>query len=173
MPRLNGSGNDGGRVGYGSDPAAGFLRVHDEVAAAFWEHLWPAYAGVIGWHDRVWAAGFAMMRFLRDDPARARLLLVAVNGSGPDALERRDRIVQRFADLLDEDPRRNGTPGPRRSRATAEIAAGAVYRMLVVKMEAGAIERGEEFLSELIYMAVVPYLGNQVAESELAVQSLH
>lgn len=156
-----------------SDPAAGFLRVHDEVAAAFWNHLWPVYAGALGWHDRIWAAGFAMMGFLRDDAQRARLLLVAVNGAGPEALDRRDRIVERFADLLDEDPRRNGTPGPRRSRATAEIAAGAVYRMLVVKVEAGAIERGEEFLSELIYMAVVPYLGTHVAESELAVQPLH
>ncbi|HYP55220.1 MAG TPA: hypothetical protein VEQ41_02810, partial [Solirubrobacterales bacterium] len=143
----------------GGDPAEGFLRAHDEVAADFWGRLWPAYAGAVGWHDRIWAAGFAMMRFLQEDPPRARLLLVAVNGAGREALERRDRIVQRFADLLDEDPRRNGTPGPRRSRATAEIAAGAVYRMLVVKVEAGAIERGEEFLPELIYMAVMPYLG--------------
>lgn len=156
-----------------SDSAQGFLRVHDEVAAAFWEHLWPIYGAGLGWHDRIWAAGFAMMRFLRDDPARARLLLVSVNGAGREALERRDRIVQRFADLLDEDARRNGTPGPRRSRATAEIAAGAVYRMLVAKVEEGAIERGEEFLPELIYMAVVPYLGTTVAESELAVQPLH
>lgn len=166
MSRLNGAGERG-------DPAAGFLRVHDEVADRFWERLWPAYAGAVGWHDRVWAAGFAMMRFLQEDAPRARLLLVAVNGAGRDALERRDRIVQRFADLLDEDARRNGTPGPRRSRATAEIAAAAVYRILVAKVEAGAIERGEEFLPELIYMAVMPYLGSELAESELAVQPLH
>lgn len=149
-----------------------FLSLHDEVAAEFWARLGPAVAAAAGWHDRIWAAGWATMRFLHEDPLRARFLLVAVNGAGSDALERRDRIVQRLADLLEESPRRNGAAG-RRSRATAEIAAGAVYRMLLTKLEAGAVDRREEFLAELIYMAVMPYLDSQAAEDQLAVQPLH
>jgi AcrR family transcriptional regulator len=149
-----------------------FLSLHDELAADLWERLGPAVAAAAGWHDRIWAAGWAMMRFLHEDPLRARFLLVAVNGAGSAALERRDRLVQRFADLLEENPGRNGSTG-RCSRATAEIAAGAVYRMLLTKVEAGAVDRREEFLSELIYMAVVPYLDSQVAEDQLAVQPLH
>ncbi|HEX5762363.1 MAG TPA: hypothetical protein VFY04_04500 [Solirubrobacterales bacterium] len=157
----------------GSPPDERCLAAHDDVAAEFWERLWPAYVGAIGWHDRIWAAGVAMMRFLQEDPPRAHLLFVAVDGAGPEGLKRRDEIVKRFADMLDDAPRRNGTPGLPRSRATAEIAAGAIYRMLLDKVQDGAIERGEEFLAELIYMAVMPYLGADVAESELAVQSLH
>ncbi|HEU5143285.1 MAG TPA: TetR/AcrR family transcriptional regulator [Solirubrobacterales bacterium] len=149
-----------------------FLSLHDEVAAEFWERLGPAAAATAGWHDRIWAAGWAMMRFLHEDPARARFLLVAVNGAGTEGLQRRDRIVQRVADLLEEGPRRHGKAG-RRSRATAEIAAGATYRMLLTKVEAGAVDRREEFLPELIYVAVMPYLDSQAAEDQLAVQPLH
>jgi hypothetical protein len=58
------------------------------------------------------------------------------------------------------------------SRCTAEITAGAVYGTMLGKVEAGAIERGEEILPELVYMAVMPYLGARVAEDELAVQPL-
>jgi hypothetical protein len=45
--------------------------------------------------------------------------------------------------------------------------------MVLTKVEAGAIERGEEFLPDLVYMAVVPYLGAEAAEGELSVQPLH
>lgn len=149
-----------------------FLSVHDEVAEDFWDRLRPAHEVAIGWHDRIWAAGWAMMRFLREDPLRARFLLVAVNGVGGEAQLRRDRFVQRLADLLEEKRSHNGRPG-RRSRCTAEIVAGAIYKMVLSKVEAGSIERNEEFLPELIYMAVMPYLGAEAAEDELSVQPLH
>jgi hypothetical protein len=58
------------------------------------------------------------------------------------------------------------------SRCTAEITAGAVYGTMMTKVEAGSIERGEEFLPELIYLATMPYLGSRAAENELAVQPL-
>ncbi len=149
-----------------------FLSIHDEVADDFWDRLRSAYENASGWHDRIWAAGWAMMRFLQEDAVRARFLLVAVNGAGSAAQARRDRLVQRFADLLDGGHVERRKPG-RVSRCTAEIAAGAIYRMVLDKVEAGSIERNDEFLPELIYVAVMPYLGAQAAEDELMVQPLH
>jgi AcrR family transcriptional regulator len=156
-----------------------FLTVHDEVAEEFHGRLRAAHGRAVDWHAGVWAAGWSMMRFLQADPVRARFLIAAVNGAGEGAQLRRDRFVQRLADLLDGSA--GGSPalaaqsaGPgRRSRCTAEIAAAALYRMVLAKVEAGAIERDEEFLPELIYMAVMPYLGARAAEGELAVQPLH
>jgi len=156
-----------------------FLSVHDEVADDFHGKVRAAHAKAADWHAGVWAAGWSMIRFLQEDPVRARFLIAAVNGAGEEAQLRRDRFVQRFADLLDGQP--GGSPGlaarssgpGRRSRCTAEIAAAALYRMVLAKVEAGAIERDEEFLPELIYMAVMPYLGARAAEGELAVQPLH
>lgn len=148
-----------------------FLGLHDEAVAELCGRVDSACDGREAWHDRIWAAGLAAMRFFQEDPVRARFLVVAVNGAGNGAQSRRDRIVQRIADLLD---RGRGEVGDERpvSRCTAEIAAGAVYGTILTRVEAGSIDRGEEFLPELIYLAVMPYLGARAAEDELLVQPL-
>lgn len=148
-----------------------FLCVHDEVAAEFCGRVLSAYETATSWHDRVWAAGWAAMRFFQEDPLRARFLVVEVNGSGAGAQERRDRALQRLADILDGG--REELEHPERvSRCTAEIVAGAIYGTLLGRIEAGCLERGDDFLPELVYMAVMPYLGSRAAEDELLVQTL-
>jgi AcrR family transcriptional regulator len=148
-----------------------FLGLHDEIVARLCDRVESACEGRESWHDRIWAAGLAAMRFLQEDSLRARFLVVAVNGAGSDAQSRRDGIVKRIADLLDHG--RGEVDGARPvSRCTAEIAAGAVYGTILTKVQNGAVERGEEFLPELIYLAVMPYLGARAAEDELLVQPL-
>jgi AcrR family transcriptional regulator len=148
-----------------------FLGLHGEVMEELCAQVDAACQGREAWHDRIWAAGVAAMRFLQEDPSRARFLVVAVNGAGNSAQLRRDRIVQRIADILDGG--RGEVDGERpMSRCTAEIAAGAVYGTILAKIESGSIERGEEFLPELIYLATMPYLGARAAEDELLVQPL-
>jgi AcrR family transcriptional regulator len=148
-----------------------FLSVHDEVSAEFCERVLAAYSGASSWHDRVWAAGWAAMRFFEEDAARARFLVVEVNGSGSGAQARRDRILQRLADILDGGREELEKPDSV-SRCTAEIVAGAIYGTVLGRIESGYIERGEDFLPELVYMAVMPYLGSRAAEDELLVQPL-
>ncbi len=148
-----------------------FLALHDEAMEELCRRVDAACGGRKAWHDRIWAAGVAAMRFLQEDTARARFLVVSVNGSGSGAQVRRDWIVQRIADFLDGG--RGEVEGERSmSRCTAEIAAGAVYNTILAKVESGSIERGEEFLPELIYLATMPYLGARAAEDELLVQPL-
>lgn len=148
-----------------------FLSIHDEVSAEFCERVTLAHAGASSWHDRVWAAGWAAMRFFGEDPVRARFLVVEVNGAGNGAQSRRDRILQRLADIVDGGRQELEDPSSV-SRCTAEIVAGAIYGTVLGRIEAGWVERGEDFLPELVYMAVMPYLGSRAAEDELLVQSL-
>jgi AcrR family transcriptional regulator len=148
-----------------------FLSLHDEVMEELCARVTAACAGREAWHDRIWAAGVAASRYLQEDSARARFLVVSVNGAGSAAQARRDGIVKRIADFLDGG--RGEVRGKRQmSRCTAEIAAGAVYGTMLTKVESGAVERGEEFLPELIYLATMPYLGARAAEDELLVQPL-
>lgn len=149
-----------------------FLCLHEEVAAELCERVQAAYASASSWHDRLWAAGWATMRFLGEDPARARFLVVEVNGVGNGAQSRRDQILQRLADILDGGRQELEKPESV-SRCTAEIVAGAIYGTVLGKVEDGCIERGDDFLPELVYMAVMPYLGSRAAEDELLVQTLH
>jgi AcrR family transcriptional regulator len=148
-----------------------FLTVHDEVAAEFCERVLAAHAGASSWHDRVWAAGWAAMRFFEEDAARARFLVVEVNGTGAGAQVRRDRTLQGLADILDGGREELEKPDSV-SRCTAEIVAGAIYGTVLGRIESGCIERSEDFLPELVYMAVMPYLGSRAAEDELLVQPL-
>jgi AcrR family transcriptional regulator len=148
-----------------------FLSIHDEVSAEFCDRVVAAYAGASSWHDRVWAAGWAAMRFFGEDPTRARFLVVEVNGAGSGAQSRRDGILQKIADIVDAGREELEEPGSV-SRCTAEIVAGAIYGTVLAKIESGFVERGDDFLPELVYMAVMPYLGSRAAEDELLVQSL-
>lgn len=147
-----------------------FVTVHGELLEQLCDRAATAREGRTAWRDRLWAAGLAAVRFLQEDAVRARFLISSVNGAGEGALRQRDRVVAALAELLDAG-RDDGQRGAM-SRCTADIAAGAVFGMLVAKIDGGAIEREEEFLPELIYMAIVPYLGPEAAEGALAVQPL-
>jgi AcrR family transcriptional regulator len=131
-----------------------------------------SYAGPRGWHDQIWAAAWAAMRFLQEDGLRARFFVVEVNGAGTRAQARRDRILQGLANMIDAGRAQLEDPGSV-SRSTAEMVTGSIYGTILTKVRAGAIERGEEFLAELVYMAMMPYLGARAAEDELLVQPLH
>jgi AcrR family transcriptional regulator len=148
-----------------------FLRIHGEIATEFCERVNAAYAGPRGWHDQIWAAAWAAMRFLQEDAVRARFFVVEVNGAGSRAQARRDRILQGLANLIDAGRAQLADPASV-SRNTAEMVAGSIYGTILTKVRSGAIERGEEFLPELVYMAMMPYLGARAAEDELLVQPL-
>ena len=79
--------------------------------------------------------------------------------------------MQIFADLIDAGRGELEEPDEL-SRATAEIVAGAIYFTIQNKILEGFIDRGEDFLVELVYIAVLPYLGVAAAEEELRVRSL-
>lgn len=149
-----------------------FLQVHGEIALEFCRRVATAFAGPRAWHDQIWAAASAAMRFLREDPARARFFIVAVNGAGSRAQARRDRILQGLADLIDAGRAELAEPESV-SRSTAEMVSGAIYGTMLAKIRDGALEREEAFLSELVYMAMMPYLGARAAEDELLVEPLH
>jgi AcrR family transcriptional regulator len=149
-----------------------FLRIHGALADEFCSRVSAAYAGPRSWHDRIWAAAWAAMGFLREDALRARFFVVEVNGAGNRAQARRDRVLQGFADLIDAGREELEEPASM-SRSTAEMVAGAIYGTILTKVKGGAIERGEDFLAELVYMAMMPYIGARAAEDELLVQSLH
>jgi AcrR family transcriptional regulator len=149
-----------------------FLRLHAQIAAELCRLFRSAWQVPSSWHDRVWAAGWAAMRFLGADPARTRFLLVEVNGIGQAARAHRDETLRGLAELIDQGRDERGEPPRRVSLCSAEVAAGAIYRMILDRVEGGAVERGEDFLPELVYVAVMPYMGAAIAEQELQVEPL-
>jgi AcrR family transcriptional regulator len=155
-----------------ADKEACFLGLYDEIGDELCADIRAAQEGAGSWHDRIWAAGWAALRFLQDDPARARFFVVEVNGAGNAAQARRDRLLQRLADLVDTGRGELEDPGAA-SRRTAEIVSGAIYNAVLAALAKGPVEGDiTALLPELVYMAVMPYLGSHVAEDALVVQPL-
>lgn len=148
-----------------------FLRIHRAVAEELCFRVNAACAAPSVWRDRVWAAGWATVIYLRENPRRARFLLCGINGAGERAQAGRDRMIRGIVDLLDGARLERGEAG-RKSRCTAEVTAAAIYTTLLTKVEAGAVARGEHFLPELVYIATAPFLGAEEAEAALRVRPL-
>jgi AcrR family transcriptional regulator len=148
-----------------------FLAAYDEVAAEFGRRVLSAYFAEEEWHECMWAGGAEAMRFLAEDGERARFFVVEVVHAGRQAQTRRDMILHQFAELVDAG--RDQLKDPKSvSRGTAEIVAGAVYGTVLTKIKRGWPSWGRDFLPELMYMAVLPYLGARAAEEEMRVQPL-
>lgn len=154
-----------------ADPEECFLRLYDEIENQLCERVCAAFDGPKTWHDQVWAAGWAAMRFLREDPARARFAFAETPGMKRTPAARRRRAIDWVARLIDVGRGELEEPDSI-SVKTAKIAAGAIYDTVQAKVREGWIERGEDFLPELVYIAVLPYLGLTVAEGELLVKPL-
>jgi hypothetical protein len=110
-----------------------------------------------------WAGGVldaleALLVFVVDDPARARLVLVEGLRAGKGVYDRYQEALQSFVPYL-----RDGAPAPaggsRPPEATDEAVVGGISSLLARRMLAGGIEPVDAFLPEIGEFALTPYLG--------------
>lgn len=124
------------------------------------------YAAERSWADRIRAAAYELLRFLREDPERARAMTVGVLSAGKRAQAIRDNGMQALIELIDQGRAELPDPGSM-SRATAEGIAGAIYNRIHVTVESGDFSDSEGMVRELMYNVVLPYLGTEAALAEL------
>src|SRR5215212_8952564 len=77
-----------------------FLAAYETASEELFERVREAHAGHDDWVERTRAGILAYLRWLAADPALARVYLVEVAAAGPQALERRERVRDRYADLM-------------------------------------------------------------------------
>jgi AcrR family transcriptional regulator len=108
-----------------------------------------------GWEDDVRAGLSALLRFVADNPATARMCMVEALSATPSSAARYDAAMHEFVDLL-----REGVPGRGGLPATLEESlVGGVSWILQQQIRKGAAERAEELLPELSQFVLSPYLG--------------
>jgi AcrR family transcriptional regulator len=101
-----------------------FLAAYETASEELLERVREAHAGEGDWLERTRAGIAAYLRWLAADPALARVFLIEVAAAGPRALERRERLRDRYAELISERRRaalrglpRGGRRRGRRGRA--------------------------------------------------------
>jgi AcrR family transcriptional regulator len=119
------------------------------------------------WLDAIRAGLAALLRFLEDEPALGRVLVVYSLGGGDRVLRRRVEVMAALAEVID---RGRVERVGRRQQPPAVIAEGVVGAVLaiiqnrLVSEESGGVA---ELFGSLVSVIVLPYLGAGAARREL------
>ena len=87
-----------------ADKQGCFLAAYEAASEELLERVREAHASEEDWLERTRAGVRAYLRWLAGDPALARVFLIEVAAAGPQALERREALRDRYAELMRERP---------------------------------------------------------------------
>jgi len=107
------------------------------------------------------------LQMCASQPAFAKALIVEPLAAGRAVRELHEQLLGKLSDGLDlarEDLQAGVAPPP----STAAFTVGALETLLRAKLMAGEAEQVPEMLPSLLYMAVMPYFGAEVAWEEMA-----
>ena len=145
-----------------------FLAAFDTSAARLRSKVDAAAAGGGEvWRDRLRRGLQALIEFAIAEPQTARTLIVEARAASTEAVMRRVRLLEQFANCLDAEVRELLPPGSY-TPVTAAGVVGGVEALLYARLCKGDIEGLEQLLPSLMYFAVLPYEGHEAANEELA-----
>jgi AcrR family transcriptional regulator len=152
------------------DREACLLEALDDARRRIEEAVLPAYRHERGWSARIGAALTAMLESFDADPATAALCVVDSLAAGPEALERRARVVDALVSAVDRGRREPDAPAGL-NRVVAEGVVGAVLGVLYTRLREPTPKPLLQLRGQLMSMIVLPYLGPEAAAAELARRS--
>lgn len=145
------------------------LQVYRENLDRFVDLVLAAYSAEESWRDGMRAAGYAIARFLRDNPRMARAGVIELLAAGPPAEAQRASSLDRLVDMIDAGRQELEDPASI-TRGVAEGVLGSVYEIVIRDLQAGRGTAGaEDAVPQLLYFALRPYLGHEVAREELTI----
>jgi AcrR family transcriptional regulator len=107
------------------------------------------------------------LQFLADDPRYADMLIVEVLAAGTEAIERRNEMMRRFADMVRRGAE-NEPHGRRPPDLTAETIVGGIYEVVYARVLQGQVGELPALLPDLAYSMMQPYMGHEAAKREAA-----
>ena len=150
-----------------ADKADAVLRVFESYIENFRYRVGRAYASSPTWPDSLRAAAHELLAWIEDHPHAYEFGMVRILDAGEMARLRREELFTWCGTLIDAG--RAVAPDPAAvSPAAPMIAIGAVVEVLT-RHAAGDMDGTlAEILPELMYGAVLPYLGEGAAREELS-----
>src|ERR671914_3091038 len=149
-----------------SDKLDCFLAAYEAASDELLTRLRDAQSSEEGWLERTRAGIAAYLRWLAAEPALARVFLIEVAAAGPVAAERRERLRDRYADLLrdlQDDARAEIPALPRLPDEVFHALVAAVDEVVVRRIrESGATALPEQE-PVLLYLQVALLAGPELA----------
>jgi AcrR family transcriptional regulator len=145
-----------------------FLAAYDVVVEGLVRAVGDAYDHEDAWRDKVRAGLGEFVRFLAAEPDFARMCIVEVLAAGPSALQRRDGAMRMFT-IFFEEGRHEVPPGmPPLPPLVSQSVVGAVYEIIYSRIRRDQTAELPDLLPDLMYIALVPYLGPEEAARDYA-----
>lgn len=111
---------------------------------------------------RIGAGLLALLEFLGEQPALARIWIVEGPSIGPAGTARYEQAVKRFAPLLE--PARTAAPRPDELPLTVEEAViGGTFWLIYDALVSGQPGRLQDLLPQLVEFCLMPFLGAHAA----------
>jgi AcrR family transcriptional regulator len=148
-----------------------FLAAYEAASDELLGRLREAQSDRSGWLERTRAGIDAYLRWLAAEPALARVFLIEVAAAGPVAGERRERIRDRYAEVLRElqDDARAEIPAlPRLPAEVFHALVAAVDELVVRRIRESGATALPELEPVLLYLQVALLAGPQVAAEAAA-----
>lgn len=143
-----------------------FLAAFDQTIARARTRVTEAYARQQDWREGIRAALEALLELMEREPGLARLAVVEALAAGPRVLESRSAVLAELAGAVDR-----GRSEPAASNGSSPVTAEGVVGAIFAVLHSRLLERDGEPLTSLVgplmSMIMLPYLGAQVASSEL------
>jgi AcrR family transcriptional regulator len=144
-----------------------FLEAYDEMSERFVTRVFAAFESEKEWRDGLRAAAYAAAHWIGEHPHEARYVVIEMVSAGEFAQTRREETLRGFVDLIDSG-RKQLDKQDSVSRAMADGVVGGILGMLTKHLRRGAPVRPEDFVPDLMFVAVRPYLGHEAAREELS-----
>lgn len=147
------------------DLEACLAEVWDAISAELQILEEAAFRGPEPWRDRIRAVLEVQIEYFVEHPDLARLYLAEALFGGAMLQRRRSIAIARLSSMIDAGTVESEVEGePFRG---ADAVAGGIWGQMVQAVRAGEPGRLREELPELMYLAVLPYLGTAAARDEL------
>jgi AcrR family transcriptional regulator len=121
-------------------------------------------AGVTTWREQLRGALAGLLSFLDEQPEVGRALLVEVHAAGPAAVQKRTEAMERAAAMVDRAREESAEEAP---AISAEAVVAGILAVLHSRLSANQTDGFLRLLPELMYLAVLPYFGADVAALEM------
>jgi AcrR family transcriptional regulator len=138
-----------------------FLAAYEAASEELLERVREAHAAQEDWLERTRAGIRAYLRWLAAEPALARVFLIEVAAAGPQALERRERLRDRYAELIRE---RRGDGSPRLPIEVLHPVVAAVDDVVVRHIREHGAEDLPALEPVLLYLQVTLLTGPAPAD---------
>lgn len=147
-----------------SDKEDCYLQALDAGSAWVELAMRDAALGQKTWRDQLRGALTGLLRFLDEQPAVGRALLVEVHAAGPRAVAKRTEAMARASLMMDLAREESDGSAP---AISAEAVVAGILAVLHSRLAANQTSGYARLLPELMYLAVLPFFGADAATAAM------